>query len=440
MFYRLTPAFLRLSTIAILSTVVGCDGWITEFTSPTEGQYHGFFTSAAWIVGSASQRSAAAATNTPELLIGEPAGTGTKAGTGTAYVYGKSATSWSPVKSIFDANAPGRQGFGQSMSVKGNDVIVGAPLATSFAGSAFVFVRSGNTWTQQGELKASDAAANDQFGSAVAIHGNIAMVSAPFEDQNGTNAGAVYTFARSGTTWTQTQKLMAAIPDANDNFGIAVLLDGSEALISSYDDSAAYPLPSGGGRVHLWSLTGGVWTEGPTLRPSDPTQYKAFGSSLARQGNWLVVGAIGDYQTASNAGAVYVFERVGTTWVERQKLLANDGTVSARFGNSVAIDGNYIVVGASNGNGKATQSGAAYVFELDGTWKFAGKLIASAGVTGDRFGTCVAVSGDQVAVGAPAATVQGFSFAGVGYVFTIPQYFGSQRILTEARHFAFGRK
>lgn len=432
MVLRRLPSRCWRSIVSVM--LLGCIGCTPteEVFDPVEepGQYHALATALAWLNGSADGR-LANATASPQLFVSETGRAGAKPGSGVTYLYQQSGNTWKPVKTLFDANAVGSQYFGVSIATRGNDVMIGGPLAST-TGQAFVFIRSGSTWTQQATLQAADREANDGFGQRVAIDGDWALVAAPYEDEAAPTAGAVYAFKRTGTTWAQTQKLMAATPDANDVFGQSLILNETEALIGS-SDTDNYPNPYFGGRVHVWTRASNTWTEGTTLRPSDASSSKNFGAALARSGNWLVVGAPNDGQTAGGAGAAYVFERVGSNWVERQKLRADDGKPNEHFGGAVSIDGEKIAIGAKDAAGKVADSGAVYVFELDGTWKQIWKLVASDGKTEDAFGTCCAISGDFVAVGAPDATVNGKVFAGKGYVYTLPQAPAPARVLTEVR-------
>ncbi len=429
---------LRLSYLLTALAIVsngGCANVIESvIDNSTPGEKVGFGAFLAWTEGGGQGRSATA-TTPPQLFVGAPFGQGAKPGTGVVYRYEQSGSQWTSSASLFDASATGEQHFGSSFMTRGNDLVIGAPFASN-QGRAFVWTQTGSTWTQQAVLKATDAQTDDNFGAAVAIDGNRALVAAPFEDTVKDKAGAVYAFTRSGTTWTQSQKLLSSSPAIDDLFGEAVLLDGTEALIASIDPNGPQNY---GGRVIQWNLVSGTWVEGVTLRPGDPSYGKGFGSCLARQGAWLVVGAPKDGQTASSAGAAYVFERVGSNWIERQKLRANDGAADHRFGISASIMGDRIAVGAVDANGKQNGAGAVYVFERTGsTWTFATKLIASDGKTGDRFGSCCAVNGNQVSVGAPNATVNGFTFAGKGYVYTLLAPVGQTRVLTEARNLVLG--
>jgi hypothetical protein len=433
--------------IALLAMCSGCEEFQIVFKDElTPGEYHGVMTAANLVAGLKGEEDANANSNATAtaddvtILAGDVGNDGAATRTGIVHVFEPSRSGWQSTSRFFDANGTGRQGFGQSIASKGTDAIVGAPLANSNAGRAFVFTANGTTFQQQGTLIASDAAANDGFGTTVSIDGNVAIVGSPF--RGNTNTGAAYVFNRVGSTWSPGPILTLASPAANDIFGIALLLEGNEALISSFDPNA-FPFPSNGGRVHVWTNNAGTWTEGPTLRPNDASTGKGFGSALARSGNWLVVGATGDSQGTQNAGAAYVFERVSNNWVQRQKLLASDPIAGAQYGGAVATDGNWIVVGAPNANGKTAKSGAAYVYQLSGnTWQFAGKLFASDGVTNDAFGRCVGVLGSLAVVGAPDATVDGFVFAGKGYVFTIPDYFDAQTnrtLLNRAQRAIFRR-
>jgi hypothetical protein len=139
-----------------------------------------------------------------------------------AYVFVRSGTTWSQ-----QAKLTGPGGFGASVALSGLTAVVGSPAENSGAGAAYVFTRSGTTWSQQAKLTAADGAADDSFGSSVALSGSTAVAGAPGKNAN---AGAAYVFTRSGTTWSQQAKLTAAHGAANDNFGNSVALYGATAV------------------------------------------------------------------------------------------------------------------------------------------------------------------------------------------------------------------
>ena len=190
-----------------------------------------------------------------------------------------------------------------SVSVSGDYALVGAQGDNSQAGSAYIFVRSGTTWTQQQKLTASDAASGDLFGSSVSISGDYAVVGAR---QDNSNAGSAYIFVRSGTTWTQQQKLTASDVVEADSFGISVSVSGNYAVVGAYgnDDAGTY---SNSGSAYIFVRSGTTWTQQQKLTASDAAASDAFGMSVSVSGDYAVVGAYDTNDGANLRGSAYVF-------------------------------------------------------------------------------------------------------------------------------------
>ncbi|MCZ7684310.1 MAG: hypothetical protein M5U28_38260 [Sandaracinaceae bacterium] len=257
--------------------------------------------------------------------------------------------------------------FGTSVALDGDTALVGASYDDTSrganAGSAYVFVRSGPTWTEQARLEASDGAAGDIFGASVALDGDTALVGAIGDDTSrGTNAGSAYVFVRSGPTWTEQARLEASDGATNDVFGASVALDGDSALVGMRWDDTARGADAGSAYVFVRSST--TWTEQAKLEASDGAAYDYFGTSVALDGDTALVGADGDDTgRGGDAGSAYVFVRSGTTWTEQARLEASDGAVYDYFGVSVALDGDSALVGADRDDtGRGTDAGSAYVF------------------------------------------------------------------------------
>jgi hypothetical protein len=193
------------------------------------------------------------------------------------------------------------------------------------------------TWSEQQKLTASDAAWNDDFGTSVALSGDTAVVGAPFDDDAGSASGSAYVFVRSGTRWSQQQKLTASDAAPNDDFGLAVALSGDTAVVGAENNSA-----------YVFVRSGTRWSEQQKLTASDAAAGAGgfFGNSVAVSGDTAVVGAYADVDAGGDSGAAYVFVRSGTRWSEQQKLTASDAAAGIRFGNSVAVSGDTAVVGA----------------------------------------------------------------------------------------------
>jgi hypothetical protein len=338
--------------------------------------------------------------------------------------------------------------FGDSVAVSGDTVVAGAIFEDSTtsgintvpvdvddfnSGAAYVFVRSGSTWTQQAYLKASNTDRLDAFGSSVAVSGDTVVVGALSEDSSATSingnqndnsasaAGAAYVFVRSGSTWTQQAYLKASNAAAFDAFGCSVAISGDKVVVGARgkDGNSASDI----GAAYVFVRNGTDWDEQDTLSASNSGASDQFGSSVAISGDTVVVGAAGEdssgpegqlFDGAENAGAAYVFERRIRSWLQQAYLKASNTGAGDRFGESVAISGDTIVVGApeedSSANGVngnqldnlTVNSGAAYVFLRTGTtWSQQAYVKASNTGASDRFGDSVAISGDTLLVGAP---------------------------------------
>ncbi|MET0647059.1 MAG: hypothetical protein ABW208_10590, partial [Pyrinomonadaceae bacterium] len=294
--------------------------------------------------------------------------------------------------------------FGVSVAVDGDTAVVGAhddDSPSTDAGSAYVFVRTGSTWAQQKKLVASDAAANDHFGRSVAISGDTIVVGAEADDSPNADAGSAYVFVRAGSVWTEQQKLVAPDQAPSDNFGISVVIGGDTIIVGAHLSNSPV---SNTGAAYVFVRTGSTWAGQQKLVASDAAAEDRFGISVAMSGDTAVVGADGD---DGSAGAAYVFVRTGSNWTEQQKLVASDRAVNDRFGEAAAISGDTVIVGAVFSHVPAGQDGAAYVFVRSGTtWTQQQKLSnpepSSDDLDPDFFGDSVAISGDTVVVGATA--------------------------------------
>jgi FG-GAP repeat len=315
-------------------------------------------------------------------------------------------------------------GFGNSVAISGKTVVVGAPGnvgggAGIAQGSAYVFVRSGGVWSQQQKLEAADAAANDVFGFSVAISGETIVVGAVGDDgAAGSGQGSAYVFVRSGGVWSQQQKLEASDAAAFDNFGFSVAISGKTIVVGAVGDAGATGIFQGSAYVFVRS--GGVWSQQQKLEASDAAALDFFGNSVAISGETVVIGAFRDAGAAGSfQGSAYVFVLSGGVWSQQQKLEAADAAAGDQFGFSVAISGETIVVGAVGDAGAAGSSqGSTYVFVRSrGVWTQQQKLEASDAAAFDVFGSSVAISGKTIVVGAQgdggAAGIQ----QGSAYVF-----------------------
>ncbi|MBL8208570.1 MAG: FG-GAP repeat protein, partial [Blastocatellia bacterium] len=314
--------------------------------------------------------------------------------------------------------------FGTVVAISGDTAVVGAPdfdaNSITNSGAVFVFVRTGSSWSQQAQLTASDAASYDSFGSSVAISGDTIVIGA-YGDDNGFNSdqGSAYVFTRSGTTWSQQAKLTVSTGVANDWFGYSVAISGDTALIGAPLDDFGSTVNQGS--AYVFTRSGVTWSQQEQLNATDAADSDNFGFAVALQGETAVIGApADDVNSTSDQGSAYVFVRSSSTWSPQQQLSAGDGASGDLFGYAVAISGETAMVGAPQDdvNGNVNQ-GSAYVFvRSNATWSQQAMLTASDGTGGDTFGNSLAISNEMAVIGAPTNDVGGSPDQGSAYVFT----------------------
>ncbi len=270
---------------------------------------------------------------------------------------------------------------------------------------------------------ASDTAVADLFGAPVEISGEMLIISSARDDDNGGNSGSVYIFGPdSQRQWIEQQKLLASDGAAFDHFGLALAISGDTLLIGSpLDDEEGCPIPpscnSGSVYVFRFDPATSMWSEQQKLVPNDIEPGDFFGSRIALSGDFALIASSVDDDNGPDSGSAYVFKFDGQTWVEYQKLLPANGVPDDRFGIGVAIDGDVAVVGARRHDAAGTDAGTAYEFRFSGTiWEERQQLFASNAAPLDRFGHVVAIQGDTMLVGARNTDHAGVNSGSV-YVF-----------------------
>lgn len=247
--------------------------------------------------------------------------------------------------------------------------------------------------------KLTPAAEENQslFGVVVTMSDDRVVVGVRGDDQAALNAGAASVFQRSGISWIAEAKLTASDAATGDAFGDGVAISGDYVVVGAQQNDDA---GSESGSAYVFHWSGTTWTEQAKLTASDAQPDARFGRSVAVDGDYAVVGATENLLELA-PGSAYVFRRDGATWTEEAKLTASDAGPDDRFGGSVAICGDYLVVGARSHDGAAVDAGAAYVFRRDETnWVEETKLTAGDAAPADAFGNAVSCSGGAVAIGA----------------------------------------
>ena len=239
---------------------------------------------------------------------------------GSAYVFNRSGTSWAQEAKLLASDGAANDFFGASASISGDYAVVGATGDDDngdASGSAYMFKRSGTSWAQEAKLLPSDGAVGDFFGASVSISGDYAVVGAPFDDDNGDLSGSAYVFKRSGTSWTQEAKLLPSDGAAGDGFGAEVSISGDYAVVGApnHDDNG-----TDAGSAYLFKRSGTSWTQEAKLLPSDGAtgDHFGWGGSASISGDYAVVGAWGDDDNGSNSGSAYVYNGLTTIGIERE--------------------------------------------------------------------------------------------------------------------------
>ena len=359
---------------------------------------------------------------------------GTILNVGAAFVFtSDSSGTWSQVAKLRASDPNAQDRFGLSVAVhedtsNGDTIVIGAPHHSSSRGAVYVFTEPSGGWASTStaaKLTASDAEANDEFGTSVAVDGDTVVVGAH-------NNNAAYVFTRPATGWADTtETLKLSRSGSSDDFGRSVAVDAATIVVG------ASGVDSGRGSAFVFIEPDTGWANSPGTEVAGLTAYSRndndkFGRSVAIDGDTIVVGANGndyddDNDTDDDEGAAYVFIKPDTGWAnspgtETAMFTASDGKEKDQFGVSVAMDGDTVVIGADALN-ETNSTGSAYVFTkpaagwVDSTET--AKVTGSGTANGDRFGLSLAVAGATVMVGANG---QGDADQGAAYVYGIQDW------------------
>ncbi|MEM9544940.1 MAG: FG-GAP repeat protein [Bacteroidota bacterium] len=344
---------------------------------------------------------------------------------GCAYVFELIGGIWTQTAKLTASDAANNQWLGYAVAISGDVIVAGAYRDGGDQGAAYVYERPMGGWinmTETGKLTASDGTGGDKLGLSVSISGDVIVCGASEDDDNGTNSGAAYVFEKPMGGWgtmTETAKLTPSDGNGSDLFGFSVSISNTTILVGAYfhdsgetDAGAAYIFEE---PMEGWASA----TEDAKLTASDRSDNDWFGYAVAINGDDAIVGAYGDN---SEAGSAYIFTKSGANWTTTSDATKVESEVSLgtdRFGYSVAISNGVAVVGAPYMDNPNVDQGSAYLIQKrDGTWNNSlgtFTLKASDGVTDDRAGWSVAVSGNTIFSGAYSST--GFDFGAV-YVYS----------------------
>ena len=339
---------------------------------------------------------------------------------GAAYIFVKSGGSWSQQQKIVASDAATEQWFGQSVAINsdGTYAVVGAfkhDLYGTDAGAAYVFTRSGSTWTQQQRIVGSTATASDNFGASVAINSDGTYIAVGAQTEN-----SVFIFTRSGSTWSEQAKCQSSDGPYNTAFGLTVEINSDGTYFITGDSNK-----SGGGSAYVFTRSGTSWSQQAKLVSTDlqASDYFGYDVSLNSDATYAVVGSAFEDTGQSNAGSAYVFTRSGSTWTQQAKIQASDVTGSAFFGAGASMNssGDHVIIGASGLNNRI---GSVYIFERSGsTWTQKVKLRGSDATTtysdGGSTNVSITSDGSSVIYGHYYQTVSSTAGVGAAYIFEV---------------------
>jgi len=333
---------------------------------------------------------------------------------GAVYLFKRQGQTYVPEMKLVAPDAIPEAEFGRTVAIQGNTVIVGARFAQVGsllkAGAAYVFRKYEGSWHFEDKITSPTPADEDNFGRALAIHGDLLVVTARKENIGANDVGAAYVYLRKGGSWVYQVKLAASDASAGAYFGQSVAVHGNLIVVGARNSD-----PNGAGAIYFFRGNRDEWVEVAKVTPPDGKTDDQFAFTVAMVGNVIAVGARrADLPDAKDAGAAYVFVMTSDSVNLITKIIASDATTGDQFGQSIAIAGDVIAVGANRADiGADKDQGAIYLFHRMGNqWMETEKINASDGLAGDEFGYSLSAFGNEMVTGAHAAD----STLGAAYV------------------------
>jgi FG-GAP repeat len=320
---------------------------------------------------------------------------------GSAYVYRHSNGAWSLQQKLQASDsAPGDQ-YGWSIALQGGTLLIGARFDDDRgfnSGSIYAYTLTDGIWVERQKFSAPDGAVNDQYGSAISLDGDLAFIGTPFDDDNGFESGSVYIYERTAGLWAVERKITAHDGEPGDQFGWSVALSAGSALIGArFDDDEAF----NSGSAYLYNRTAQTWHMKQKFTASDAAVNDQFGWTVALDDKTAVIGARFNDDMGINSGSAYVYTLIDKVWSQHQKLTASDGESGNQYSWAIALDGDKLIIGAPFDNYDEALSGSCYVYSRsDHGWSEQQKLTANIEVLAARYGISVALEGDTTLIGA----------------------------------------
>jgi hypothetical protein len=324
---------------------------------------------------------------------------------GAAYVFVRKGAAWMQ-QAYLKADVPLEgANFGYSVAIDGDRIAVGA-RNDSGGGAVYVFERTADSWQQTARLGIDNAPDDLAFGASVALQGERLAIGAVSEDTGATDSGAVFLYEHSANAWTRAARLKANRPGALDWLGSSVALDG-DMLVTGATGQFVDGNPCGA--THVFVRSAGAWSDQGALPAKGLEAGALFGTSVAISGDTIAVGAFNG-TAGLTSGAAFVFVRDSSTSFRQEGVVrANNPESGDYFGLRLALSGDRLLVGASRlsaqdpAGSSLERAGAAYLFEREaGVWRQVLQLKAAQPAAQQQFGDSVALDGQTLAVGALA--------------------------------------
>jgi len=343
-------------------------------------------------------------------VVGAP---GSASDIGQACLYQRSSEDWSLLTCLSpNTENDTVQQFGNAVSISGELLVISAENKQNGKhGVAYVYQRQGDSWFQQAELINANSSSNDKFASTISISENYIAIGSP--GFSASNAGAVHIFKSTASGWVEDIVITPASSFKSANFGSSVMLSDEYLIIGDDDHGRAHE-----GSAYIYKQKEGIWSKQASLKGGDVTKSANFATSIAISKDYAVIGAKSEnnplIKKHKKSGAVYVYKRTGKLWNSQTKLLATDAQQGGNFGSSVAISGDYLLIGAESNN---SSKGSSYLFQnINDVWTEIFKFEADDAKQQDNFGHAVAIEQDHIVIGAHNKSVTN-NTEGVGYLY-----------------------
>lgn len=342
---------------------------------------------------------------------------------GAVYVFELQNGAWEMTTKLTAQDRKKNASFGERVALSGDRAIVSAPTEphsdTQARGAAYIYHRSGGEWQLEADLRPVARVEDNHFGSAVAIDDDLALVGDKGGPTDaGEQTGVMYAFSRSSGDWQREDVFWPDNDSVDQQFGSAISLDGDNALIGAHETEVAGQ--NRAGVAYVFSRTDDGWQQESTLVADDVNRVDQFGSALSLAGETAVISSPTDedpYADDLPVGSAYVFSRTGDGWQQQTKLMGDEGQTHV-FGSAVRLRENITFIGAAGDEANGENAGAVFVFtkSSDG-WQRETKVLPEDGDSEDLFGNAIDVAERTLLVGATKDEQPNGKLSGSAYVY-----------------------